>query len=73
MEIKILKTHQEHGAGWVHAGETRTVPDERAKDLIRNALAEEVKSTKKADASDAKAAPVAENKKRSEPANKGSK
>ena len=73
MEIKILKTHQEHGAGWVHAGETRRVADERAKDLIRNGLAEEIKSTKTVEESEAKKAPVADNKKRAEPANKGSK
>jgi hypothetical protein len=73
MEIKILKTHQEHGVGWVHAGDTRTVSDERGKDLIRNGLAEEVKSTKKAEELDAKKAPVADNKKRAEPANKAAK
>lgn len=63
MEIKILKTFQQHGAGWVHAGETRTESDDRAKELIRNGLAAEVVSTKKA--------PEVENKKAAEPDNKG--
>ncbi|MGY6129111.1 hypothetical protein ACW9YV_27765 (plasmid) [Paraburkholderia strydomiana] len=73
MEIKILKTHHEHGAGWVHAGETRTVADERGKELIRAGLAEEAKAAKTAEQTEAKKAPVAENKKRAEPANKAAK
>jgi hypothetical protein len=73
MEIKILKTHHEHGAGWVHAGETRTVSEERGKELVRGGLAEESTGAKKAPAADAKKAPEADNKERAEPANKAAK
>jgi hypothetical protein len=73
MEITILKTHQEHGAGWVHAGETRTVNDERAKDLIRNGLAQATPEKKNAAEPENKKAPEPSNKKAAEPSNKAAK
>lgn len=64
MKIDILKTHQASGE-WVHAGIVIDVDEDRAKELIRNGLAAEVRAN-----IIAKSAPDPKNKMASEPKSK---